>query len=107
MRRAELVHRFDLDDQSVINDQIGAKSGREAHAIKFDIDRLLPVNFVSAPLKGCGEDDFIDAFQQPGPEVLVNPHRCINHVAADGVDVCHTLLLRASAPLRDTFFLAA
>ena len=54
----------EFDEQPIVDKVIDAKGSTEAHAFKFDIDRLMPEDARSHPAKAGREDGFMDGLEQ-------------------------------------------
>ena len=94
--RVQLVDRFYLQDQSVVDQQVHAESCGKSHTLEFDIDRLLPIDLVSGTLKTAGKNGLVDAFEQAWSEFA-----CILIAASITSPLTSSIgLITFSAPLR-------
>ncbi len=63
MRRVQPFNRFNLHQQTVVDEQINTKSSIEARAFEIYIDRHLPIDAIAQRHQFSGKNGFIDAFQ--------------------------------------------
>jgi hypothetical protein len=105
----EPLDRLHLDQQLVRNDQVDAEGGFESSAFEFDVDRPLAIDRISHVHELSREHRFIDGFEQPRPELAMQPDRQIQDLSGDAVQLVQTptpLRLRDSArtlsPIRDS-----
>ena len=71
MHRRESLHRFDLDDDLSLYEQIDTKRGRKRFALIHDIDRDLSRDRKAAARQCGGKQLLIDGFEQPRPHPYV------------------------------------
>jgi hypothetical protein len=64
--RHEPFHRFDFDQKTVIDNEVGPEGCLEVNAIKLRADQLLGRDAVSQGLKPPREKRFIDRLKQAG-----------------------------------------
>jgi hypothetical protein len=69
MRSMQLVDAFDLDEQSLVDQQVDPERRVEMEAFKLDRDRLLSRNRVAHFSKLRGQNRFIDRFKQARAEL--------------------------------------
>jgi hypothetical protein len=95
MNGSDPLDGLDLHHKPAIDDQVCLERGREADAFKFDIDDTLTFDPIAHPAQSFGKNGFVDALQEPGAEVAMEPESNIEHVAAYLIDVLHR---RSSSP---------
>lgn len=87
MRAGEFLNRLDFDDQPLRNEQIDAKGGRVMHSTKFNVDRHLSGDLQAAPFQLSRQYNLIDAFQQAGTKLLVNPETGVDNLSGYRIDI--------------------
>ena len=60
MRRVQPFNRFNLHQQTVVDEQINTKSSIEARAFEIYIDRHLPIDLQAPSLQFLLQHDFVD-----------------------------------------------
>jgi hypothetical protein len=96
------IGRLDLDRQTIIDQQIDTRDLSKVDAIENDIDRPLPINFISHGSQTPGKKCLINAFQQPRTDLAMQTHRNPDHVMRNIIDMpSHVSAI--SAPLREAF----
>jgi hypothetical protein len=89
MRAAEILDRFDFDDQTVIDQEVDLERPGKAHPVVFDVDRHLPGDLVTTTFERGSEHRFINRFEQSRPKIPVDADSGVNDVSADLVDGRH------------------
>jgi hypothetical protein len=73
-----------------IHQNVYAQAFIEPYAIELERDGFLPFNRQTALLERFGQHDLVHGFQQPGPQIAMNPKRLIHD---DRFDSFHFHLL--------------
>ena len=76
MNRSETFDGFQLDDNSVLNQQINSISTLEFHILVDDRDRFLAFHGQLAQCQFFREAFFVGGLQQAGPKKTVNLNCC-------------------------------
>jgi len=76
---AEGLDGFELDDDFVFDDQIGAKAFVEDNAIILDWNRNLTFDIQPHALQFAGKNDLVDSFQKARSEIPMNLKCGVHH----------------------------
>lgn len=80
MNRMQLLNRLQFNHEPILDQQIDPRSIAKLNSVKLDIDPRLPIYLISHQRKTPGQQSLVDALQQPGSNLAVQPHGNADHV---------------------------
>lgn len=95
MDRGQSLDRFELHDDSVIKQEIGAESFLEHHFFVLEADGSLSLDLKSTFVERPCQYSFVHRFQQPRSQVTMDAERSIYDCSRDVIQLSHRLFLRA------------
>ncbi len=85
------LDRFDLNDQPILDNQVGPKCVRNHDAVQRDRDGLLSLNTQSGALQIGSQEHFINRLEQPRPKPLMDLKSGIDRETCELLKITHQL----------------
>jgi hypothetical protein len=89
MSGVQPFYRFHFDQHLAVDQQVDPESGVKAQAIKYDIDRLLPMDLITKLCEPAGEHHLVNGLEQTWSELAVYSNRLVENVSADFINGFH------------------
>lgn len=96
----QLLDGFDLNEQAIIDEQVYSERGFEAETVDDDVHWVLARDAVPQARQLTCHHRFVDGFQEPWPDLAMQPYGRIEDVASNLVYVPHAASLRLCVSAR-------